>query len=62
MAPKNHAYKMSFPGQYQRLGIFLGYQKRQIFLDKVSMIKKGSLQLDLNARNSVERIQNSHYS
>ena len=53
---------MSFPGQHQRLGIFLGYQKCQIFFDKVSIIKKGPLQLDLNALNSVERIQNSHYS
>ena len=34
---------MSFLGQYQRLGIFLGYQKSQIFFDKVSIIKKGSL-------------------
>ena len=53
---------MSFPGQYQRLGIFLGYQKSQIFFYKVSISKKGPLQLDLNAINSVERIQNSHYS
>lgn len=52
--------KTSFPEQY-RPGIFLGCKKSQTFLDKVSIKKGHRYCMDLNARNGVKHIENSHY-